>query len=401
MSGPRLETAEQQWDALSFAAEVSKRQQQLQQQGLCAGQVFMFPAPASPATVWTFHAVWAIGAIAMPTPDTMTTAQQASFERAKATPAAPDTALRLLTSGTTGTPKVVDLSTTQLNASAEASRERLGCDATDRWLCCLPLHHIAGISILKRTAVSQATTVLHTGFDPAAVSRAIDEEQVSMFSAVPTMLQRILDLREEARFPDHLRVILLGGAPTPAALLDRCRSMQVPVALTWGMTETASQIATRIPGDLRADGDVGLPLPGTTVSIVDGYLAVEGPIAPGGRWVTSDRGEVDESGRVIIHGRGDALIISGGENVDPRRVELALCAHPSVTEAAVVGVPDELWGERPVAFVVGQETAGLHDWLKTQLAAHECPVMIRWLDSLPLTALGKHDRGALRACLRD
>ena len=123
--------------------------------------------------------------------------------------------LRLTTTGTTGTPKRVDLTEQQIAFSADASAKRLGFSGEDRWLCCLPLHHIAGLSILFRTARMGATTVLHPNFDPHRVSKSIDEDNIQLVSLVPTMLKRILDVREGRPFPASLRVILLGGAPCP------------------------------------------------------------------------------------------------------------------------------------------------------------------------------------------
>jgi O-succinylbenzoic acid--CoA ligase len=395
VSGPVLETPQGLWAEDAFEQAVREVCDTLTEEQVSAGDVLMFPAPLTATSVFKLHAAWQMGAVAMPVPPHATPDERDRYAEAAAQPAGPDIVLRLLTSGTTGTPKIVDLSTQQLEASARASQQRLGCGPEDRWLCCLPLHHIAGISILTRTHTAHATAVLHSRFDPSAVNHAIDHAQVSMLSFVPTMLSRVLDDRMDAPFPRHTRVILLGGAPTPPALLDRCRAIKAPVALTWGMTETASQIATREPGDLRLSADVGHPLPGITVTTENGLLVVEGAIAPGGRWVTSDRGQLDEAGRVSVHGRGGALIISGGENIDPVHIERTLLDHPAVDEAAVIGKPNALWGERPVAFVVGRPTDELTQWLATRLPPPARPEAIHWLEALPCSPMGKVDRQAL------
>jgi O-succinylbenzoic acid--CoA ligase len=212
---------------------------------------------------------------------------------------------------------------------------------------------------------------------------------------VPTMLKRVIDQRKDRPFPPHLRFILLGGAPASSALIDRCRTIQAPVSITWGMTETASQVATRTPGDLRPDPDVGLPLSGITVVEHQGRLVVRGPIAPGGEYTTSDRGCLDHQGRVIVYGRGSDLIISGGENIDPNIIERAIEKHPNVEECAVIGRACEEWGQRPIAFVVGNHTEGLSVWLKDKLQSFQQPDEFVWVDSLPRTAMGKLDRSTL------
>jgi len=392
-----LETKSRTWDAQEFEHQVDARVQSLTTAGVVAGDSFMFPATCHAETVWTLHALIRMGATAMPVAPNLNDSQEAVLTRYSQAPVPVATWLRLATSGTTGRPKVVDLTHTQIEASASGSRERLGHSDTDRWLCCLPLHHIGGLSILLRTALYGTTTVLHNGFEARAVSDAIDHADIHLVSLVPTMLQRVLDVRDGRAFPSSLRAIVLGGAPCPAALLDRCREIQAPVALTWGMTETASQVATRRPGDLRPAPDVGLPLDGVSIHTEDGRLVVRGAIAPQGEFLTEDRGTLDSHGRVVVKGRGDALIISGGENIDPVRIEQVLMSHPSVTEAVVLGRPDPTWGERPVAFVVGSSDAMLSEWVSGRLHPHERPAEIHMVSAIPRTALGKIDRGQLRA----
>ena len=395
MTGPQLEVAGQRWEAEAFAREVSARASELNDRLTADQRVFQFVAPISAETVWTFHALQVMGIVALPMPSTSSESLTTAYKAAVSQPPAPDAQLRLLTSGSSGRPKVVDLSASQLQASVEASHTRLSCTASDRWLCCLPLHHIAGISVLLRTAHAGATAVLQPCFDPAAVNDAIENQAITMVSLVPTMLKRVLDNRNDRPFPASLRVVLLGGAPASSELIDRCRAIAAPVALTWGMTETGSQVATRAPGDLRPEPDVGLPLPGQAVSVEDGFLVVTGPIAPGGRIVTSDRGRIDAEGRVVVLGRGPSFIISGGENVDPSRVEAILVLHPSIQEAAVFGIDDEHWGQRVEAAIVGTPNTDVSEYLRDALEPHERPKRLHWVERLPRTQLGKVDRGAL------
>ncbi len=400
MTGPRLEGPDGSWSPIDFKSNVEDKLRWLTQH-LDKGQtIWRFSAPTTPESVWTFHALAQLGITALPTPVSFSPTLDEAYATAEQKPVNGHTQLRLLTSGSTGQPSVVDLTTTQINASITASRAHLGCEPSDRWLCCLPLHHIAGISILMRTAHAGATTILQSKFEPNKVNVAIDNQRITMVSLVPSMLARVLDDRGDTPFPDHLRVILLGGAPATRQLIERCRSISAPVALTWGMTETASQISTRVPGDLRTDPDVGQPLPGHTVSVNGGRLVVEGPIAPNGRFVTNDCGYLDPQGRVVVTGRGHRLIISGGENIDPARVEMILKQHPSIEDAAVIGIQDETWGQRVEAVVVGEASTALSHHLNDQLEPHERPKKLHWVSALPRTPLGKIDRGAIMGALQ-
>ncbi|PID38287.1 MAG: hypothetical protein CSA65_02270 [Proteobacteria bacterium] len=317
------------------------------------------------------------------------------------------------TSGTTTRPRPQALTTGQLVFSAFASATRLGHDPRDRWLCCVPLHHVAGLSILMRCAFMGTCVLLHPRFDAERVGLALDRGEASLVSLVPTMLQRVLDARPERPFPPSLRAILLGGAPAREPLIERCRALQAPVALTWGTSETASQICTRAPGDLAPEGGVGLPLPFSRVSVEEqapdrsGRLTVRGPTAAGGCVLTQDLGHQDELGRVHVDGRIDDVIISGGEKVLPAEIEAQLELHEAVVEAAVVGRPDPAWGARPIAFVVLAETA--HDEINAELLAYcraglpgyKIPDAFVRVDALPRTDNGKLQRAALRARLEE
>jgi O-succinylbenzoic acid--CoA ligase len=306
----------------------------------------------------------------------------------------------VFTSGTTGGPKHVSLTTAQLLFSAFGSAIRLGHDLHDRWLACLPLHHIGGLSILTRCAMMGTCVVLHRAFDAERVARDLDSGQVTMVSLVPTMLERVLDARPASPFPSSLRTILVGGAPLPSTTLERCRAIGAPLSITWGMTETASQVATRLCGDLAPDGSSGSPLPFVRVRDEQGRLRVRGPLVRNGDLVTQDLGHVDRSGRVHVRERIDDVIISGGEKVCPSEVERILVDHPSVAECAVVGRADEDWGERPVAFVV--PTAAPADdlelvrWCRDRLTPFKVPDRFVWCDALPRSATGKVQRHTLR-----
>ena len=305
--------------------------------------------------------------------------------------------LLLTTSGTTGRPRPVTLTTSQVLFSAFGSAARLGHDPADTWLCCLPLHHVGGLGVLLRAALLGITVRLHDHFDASRVAAVLDGGGATLVSLVPTMLRRVLDARHDEPFPSSLRVILLGGGPASPDLLARCRALDAPVATTWGMTETASQIATREVGELSSTAGVGAPHPFARVHAdPDGALIVTGPVTATGTLRTHDRGHVDEQGRVHVAGRADDAILSGGEVLDPREIEAALLGHAGVAEVLVVAVPDQRWGQRPAALLVAAEPSrehpdrrALRDWLGERIARYKAPDRVLWVERLPRTSLGK------------
>ncbi|WP_158057062.1 o-succinylbenzoate--CoA ligase [Halorussus halophilus] len=341
-----------------------------------------------------------------------------------------DTMAMLFTSGTTGDPKAVSLSMGNFFASATASAFRLGVLPEDRWLLCLSMYHMGGLSVVLRSALYGTAVVLQEGFDATAATTAIAEYEVTGVSLVPTMLRRMLGASDLA---DSLRFVLLGGAPASDELLARCETRGVPVHPTYGMTETTSQIATASPREaFDYDGTVGRPLLGTDVTVVDddgtplpsgeaGELVVSGPTVMTGYYGdseateeafgthgfhTGDVGYRDDGGRLWILNRREDRIVTGGENVHPGEVVEVLRSHPKIREAAVVGLADDEWGERVAALVVPEEDATDRDASLTEdaldahcrdrLAGYKCPKTIAFADELPRTASGTVEREAVR-----
>jgi len=300
-----------------------------------------------------------------------------------------EVAVVMHTSGSTGVPAPVELTYRNLWWSAAGSAVALGLDPEERWLCCLPVAHVGGLSILVRSAIYATTAIVHERFDTDAVLAVLTgEEGPTMVSLVPTMLGRLLDAGLER--PPALRHALLGGAPAPDGLLARAQRAGVPVAPTWGMTEAASQVTT-----------FGRPLFCTTVGVTEaGELMVDGPtVSPSCErpLATGDLGRIEPGGEVVVTGRASAMIITGGENVQPAVVEEAVESHPAVLECGVYGRPDPEWGEAVVAVVVLREggevdAAGLGEWCRERLAPFECPKEFRFAGSLPRTGAGKIDR---------
>jgi o-succinylbenzoate---CoA ligase len=334
----------------------------------------------------------------------------------------------IYTSGTTGAPKGAMLSYGNHWWSATASALNLGLHADDRWLAVLPLFHIGGLSILLRGAIYGIPVMLHERFDPVAVNAAIDNQGVTIISVVATMLQRMLDARGDTPYPPHFRCALLGGGPAPRPLLERCVALGVPVVQTYGLTESSSQAVTLAPADaLRKLGSAGQPLlpVGLRIDIAGreaapgevGEILLSGPTITSGYvgnpeasaaalrdgWLhTGDLGHRDDEGYLYVADRRSDLIISGGENIYPAEVEAALLAHPAIAEAGVIGLPDQHWGQVPVAAVVlrnpATEAAILTD-LRGRLATYKLPRRIIVLSELPRTASGKLQRHLLRELL--
>lgn len=332
------------------------------------------------------------------------------------------------TSGTTGRPKGALLTYGNHWWSAIGSGLNLGIHADDRWMAVLPLFHVGGLSILMRSVIYGIGVVVHETFDPETVNRSIRDDRVTIISVVSTMLRRMLAAPPDHDYPETLRCVLLGGGPAPRPLLEDCARRSVPVTQTYGLTESASQIATLPPEDaLRKLGSAGKPLYPNEIAIqTDGRFArpdepgeilVRGPIiTPGyyqlpeatdetfrdGWFHTGDAGYLDADGNLFVLDRRDDLIVSGGENVYPAEVEAMLSAHHAIDEAGVVGVPDLEWGQRVVCVVSCTNGATvdvdeLRDWCRVRLAGYKVPTDFRFIEEpLPRNAGGKLLRRTLR-----
>jgi o-succinylbenzoate---CoA ligase len=366
------------------------------------------------------HALMKLGAVALPLGPRLTEAERAAVlgaerpavdlnDAAELTQTEADLPLigehdmddvccRILTSGTSGEPRPVALTYGNFLFSAVGSGFNLGVDPADRWLCCLPLSHVAGLSIILRSVIYGTTAVLLDGFDVEKVARALVSGDISVVSLVPTQLIRLLEAGADLSRP---RAILLGGGPVPEDALLTAQDRGATVVQTYGMTETCSQVTTLAPEDAgRKVGSAGRPLLTTHVRIADGEILVQGPTVSreavdADSWLhTGDLGYIDEDGFLYVTGRRSDVIVTGGENVMPAEVEALLLAHPAVADAAVVGRPDPEWQEAVCALVVladGAEATEeeLRAHCAGSLASYKVPKQVDFVTSLPRTPSGK------------
>jgi len=312
---------------------------------------------------------------------------------------------RVLTSGSTGTPHPVGLTYGNFLWSAVGSAFNIGMEPEDRWLCCVPLSHVSGLSIVMRSVIYGTTAVIHDGFDADRVAAALEGERITVVSVVTTMLMRLLEAGADLSGP---RAILVGGGPVPREPLEEAIAKGATVVQTYGLTETCSQVTTLAPADARRKlGSAGRPLLTTHLRIRDGEILVQGPTVAPGRvdpdgWLhTGDLGHIDDEGFLYVKDRIDDMIVSGGENVIPAEVEEVLLRHPEVADAAVVGREDPEWQQAVTAVVVlesGSEVTpdDLRRYCADSLAGFKVPKRVELAAALPRTPSGKLMRRALR-----
>lgn len=312
---------------------------------------------------------------------------------------------RVMTSGSSGAPRAVGLTYGNFLWSAVGSAFNIGVDPADRWICCVPLSHIAGLGIVMRSTIYGTTAVVHDGFDCDRVAASLEGDGITVLSLVTTMLTRLLDAGADLSGP---RAILVGGGPVPEEPLKEAIAKGATVVQTYGLTETCSQVTTLAPADAaRKLGSAGRPLLTTHLRIQEGEILVQGPtVAPGHAdadgWLhTGDLGHIDEEGFLYVEDRIDDLIVSGGENVVPAEVEEVLLRHPEVADAAVIGREDPEWQQAVTAVVVLESGAAatpddLRRHCADSLAGFKVPKRVELAAALPRTPSGKLMRRALR-----
>jgi o-succinylbenzoate---CoA ligase len=419
-------------DGLSLSYQELEREatasaRRLAARGVRRGATVALTLGAGVDHVVLLHALMKLGAVAYPLNTRLAEGElRAELERAQpalTVSASPDLGLteadlpllgehdldalhcRILTSGTSGGPRPVGLTYGNHLWSAVGSAFNLGVEPTDRWLCCLPLFHIGGLSIVMRSVIYGTTAVVHDGFDVDRVAASLEGDGVTMISVVATPLTRMLEAEVDLL---PLRAVLVGGGPVPDQVLSEALGRGASVVQTYGLTETASQATTLATSDAeRKLGSAGRPLLTTHLRIQEEEILVQGPtVAPGvadeDGWLhTGDLGRIDEEGFLYVTDRLADTIVSGGENVLPAEVEEVLLRHPSVADAAAIGRTDAEWQEAVTAVVVLRNGADvsaeeLRDHCRAALAGYKVPKRVEFVGELPRTASGKLIRRQLR-----
>jgi o-succinylbenzoate---CoA ligase len=408
-------------------AEAVRAARRLAARGVRRGSLVAIELPAGFDYVVLLHALMKLGAVAYPLNPRLA-APEREAELARANPAlvisgaddrgAAEADLpllgehdldglhcRILTSGSSGGPRPVGLTYGNHLWSAVGSAFNLGVEPTDRWLCCLPLFHVSGLSIVMRSVIYGTTAVVHDGFDPQRVGSSLEGEGITVISVVATQLRRLLEADVDLL---PLRAVLVGGGPVPEEVLEEALGRGATVVQTYGLTEAASQVTTLSPVDAhRKLGSAGRPLLTTHLRMGEGEILVQGPtVAPGAAdedgWLhTGDLGRIDEDGFLYVTDRLGDLIVTGGENVVPAEVEEVLLRHDDVADAAAVGRADSEWQEAVAAVVVLREGAEadpeeLRRHCLRSLAGFKVPKRFEFVSELPRTESGKLLRRELR-----
>jgi len=351
------------------------------------------------------------------------------------------TAVLLFTSGTTGTPKAAVLRHKHLVSYILGSVEFCSAAEDDATLVCVPPYHVAGIAAMLSSVYAGRRLVQLPNFSAESWLDIARREKVSNAFVVPTMLARIVEALEgkkSAELP-HLKAISYGGGKMPLSVIERAMTLFPDTDFTnaYGLTETSSTIAVLTPDDHRAAVasrdekvrrrlvSVGRALPGVTIEIRNddgivmgshqrGEIYVKGEQVSGeyedrgsvidkqGWFPTRDAGSMDEEGYLFLEGRADDVIVRGAENMSPGEIEDVLLEHDAVSDVAVVGIPDEQWGEAVAAAVVlkkGKQASveELQNWVKTKLRSSRVPQLIHFRDALPYNETGKLLRRVVKA----
>ncbi len=310
-------------------------------------------------------------------------------------PADPATALVIPTSGSSGQPRLVELSRAAVEAAVSASLLALDAGAGEGWVSCLPLAHIGGLLVVLRALLGGAPLL----FRPTGELEPVGG--YPFISIVPTQLARALDAGVEL---GGYRAMVVGGGGMERTLEERAAARGVRCVVTYGLTQSCGGVVydgLPLPGmaiRISAAGEVQLGGP----TLLTGYRDGAGAGLTADGWLpTGDAGWLDDGERLHLHGRLDDLIVTGGENVWPREVETVLRSHPDVADCAVFGRPDPTWGQRVVAAVVPVDRGmpptleAIRDHVGAVLGRHPAPREMIIVEELPHTALGKLRRGGL------
>jgi fatty-acyl-CoA synthase len=418
--------------ALLFERVLSKAAELEAAWGLGSGVRIAYVGLNDPEQVVTLLACAKVGAIFLPINYRLADAEIAQIkEDSSLGDACAGACLLVYTSGTTGQPKGAVHTQAALLANARAAwaAHEMTCD--DVILSTLPMFHVGGLCIQTLPALLiGATVVLHDRFDPSAWLAAVARYQPTLSLVVPATMKAIQESPAWSSTDlSSLRGVMAGSSTIPRHLIDAFHARGVPVGQIYGTTETGP-VSAVLPfaKAISHAGYAGWPHAECTIELHNqneegvGEVVIKAsnlmagywnefnwgqPLINSTRFNTCDLGRIHEDGCLEIVGRAKDMLISGGENIYPAEIENALLAHPSIEECAVIGVPDEAWGEIPVAYVVWKQTsdnasqalsdAALLDFLKTKIAKFKLPKRFVTMAALPKSALGKVLKAELKS----
>jgi O-succinylbenzoic acid--CoA ligase len=398
--------------------------------GLKPGDLVAIAVPPSEAWIPLVHGIWSAGAAMFPLDNrlppaaannllqrvrpTLLVTRSGAERRGGGQPTSSSTAAVVATSGTTGTPRMVELTRDAITSAITASAAVLGAGADEAWLCCIPVAHIGGLLVLLRHEVLGAPVEVQSGFSIEAVRNA---NRARFVSLVPTQLRRLFEAGVDCT---RWRASLVGGGAFPLDLAREAAERGVNAVATYGLTESCGGVVYNgrpLPGsEMRtAAAEAHIAPPGVRVATGD-EVQIKGPTLMSGYrfdamatasaftadgWLhTRDSGSI-ANGVLTVHGRLDDVIVTGGEKVWPQQIEQVLTSHALVQEVAVHGVPDAEWGERVVAVVVPRNrdapptVEALREHVAERLPRHMAPREIIIVDALARTPLGKVRRDVL------
>jgi O-succinylbenzoic acid--CoA ligase len=321
----------------------------------------------------------------------------------------------IATSGSQGVPKLVHLSPDALVYHALSVNLHLEISERDTWLACLPFFHVGGMAIVIRSALARAEMVIAPSTEAVTVAELL-EHNITVVSLVPTILRRVLELRNDS-LPESVRAVILGGGPVPKDLVERC-SVVYP---TYGLTEAGSMVTCARPGQQHHERTTaGVPISAASIRLVDeagdvvprnvtGRILVRSTGASDGYWnspketaltfregwiFTEDYGFVDRYGCLHIQGRKDRIAVTGGENVSLAEVEMMLRTLPNVRDALCCALEDSEWGQIVCALIESDHSLPLdliREQLRGKISSHKFPRKIVSVARLPLLPNGKPD----------
>ncbi|MCH8127444.1 o-succinylbenzoate--CoA ligase [candidate division KSB1 bacterium] len=333
----------------------------------------------------------------------------------------------IYTSGSSGSPKGVRLSNGNFYFNALGSNQNIPLVSGDTWLASTPFFHVSGLAILFRCFLAGKTVFVTNDLSSDSLQKCLTGFKITHISLVPVQLEKIIE--DNPSGLNDIKCVLLGGAHINKKLIEKCIQLQLPVYATYGMTETASQIATTSIKDAQSKmGAAVKPLPYLKIRIENekgdsvaspnvGQIAIRGKVVFKGylsgdsentdhTWFrTGDYGFLDNDGYLHLVGRKDDMIISGGENIYPEEIEKVANRFPGIKNCVVIGVENKEWGERPFLFIEKEKDHQfsldqLNRFLRTNLVKLHVPDEVFMVEEIPRTPIGKFDKEKLKQLVR-